>query len=64
LRVAAPLATRAVPKRVSRNNIQGKFERVAVVPNQNPAAVVMTIRKLISGFVSFQYSNNTQEVVM
>src|SRR5580700_9117860 len=46
------------------NGIHGKCGGAAGEPIQNPAAAVMAIRKLISGFVSSQRSKNTRKLAM
>src|SRR4029077_1812466 len=46
------------------NGIHGKCGGDAGEPIQKPAAAVMAIRKLISGFVSSQKSNNTRKLAM
>src|ERR1700719_2255075 len=46
------------------NGIHGKCGGAAGEPIQNPAATVIAIRKLISGFVSSQKSNNTRKLAM
>src|ERR1700719_362299 len=46
------------------NGIHGKCGGAAGDVSQTPAAAVVAIRKLISGFVSSQKSNNTRKLAM